>query len=274
MTGQALGKGEGACVTTAPVVSRPLHMWRQPSVYLPALLFVVFLAGWEAYGRASNPLLFAPPSTVANAMARQIASGEFQSLLLITLSMLGVGFGSAVLSGILTGVILGRYQKLADVLDHYIEGVYATPLVVITPLVRLWFGVTFVGAVVIVWLAAVVPMILSIATGVRHARRDLIEVARSCLASERDLIRHVILPGLVPYLAAGLRISAGRAVIGVVVAEMFLTSTGVGGMMRESTTLLRIPDVLVGAVTYAALGGTLIGAMRMLERRVSEWKEQ
>lgn len=243
-----------------------------PLTFLPFAALAVFLIVWEIVGRAMNPLLFAPPSEVADAAVELVVSGRLQQAFVVTLWALAVGLALSIVSGLPFGIALGRLPKLARVAEPYIDAIYATPRVVLTPLIILWLGIGFSGRVFIIWIGAVIPLILSTAIGVRQARPDLVEVAQSFQASERQLIRHVIMPAAVPYVLAGLRIAVGRALIGVVIAEMFLDLTGVGGMIREEAARFRVPEALTGILVFALLGTLLIGAVGWLEKRFSTWK--
>jgi NitT/TauT family transport system permease protein len=241
---------------------------------LPAIAFVVFLAAWEVAGRAANPILFAPPSRVADAFVELTVSGRLPQALLVTLQSLAVGFLLALVTGLAVGVLLGLHPTLARVVEPYIDAIYATPRVVMIPLVILWFGVGFWGRLFIIWIGGVVPIILNTAIGVRNARQDLIEVARSFEATDRQLIRHVILPGAVPYVIGGLRIAAGRLLLGVVIAEIFLDLTGVVGIIQTESAYFRTDNMLVGVLVFAVLGVAMIGSFGLLEKRFSAWKSR
>lgn len=247
-------------------------LWR-PDIYFPIIAGAVFLTVWEVVGRAVNPILFAPPSRVAGEFWDMLISGRLLEALLTTMNALTVGYLLSVVVGLVMGVILGRWKLVARVLEPYIDAVYATPRVVIVPLVILWFGVGYVGRVFIIWLGTVIPIILNTAIGVRNARQDLIEVARSFGANERELARHVVLPGSVPYIVAGLRIAAGRALVGVIVAEIFLDLTGLGGIIQLEAQYFRTARMLVALLVIGALGTLLIGGLGVIERRFSSWRE-
>ncbi len=255
---------------TERVTRRP--PWRNPDVVLPVLAVATFLGAWEVAGRSVDPILFAPPSRVASALWDMTASGRLPRALGITLNTLFVGLFLSILVGIPGGIVLGRRPRLARVIEPYIDAVYATPRVVIIPLVILWFGVGYSGRLFIVWLGTVIPILVNTAIGVRNGRRDLVEVATSFGISQRDLIRHVILPGAVPYVVAGVKIATGRALIGVVIAEIFLDLTGVGGIIQTESAFFRTAPMLAGVVVFGALGTMLLGVTGRLERRFSAWK--
>ncbi|MPZ95849.1 MAG: ABC transporter permease subunit [Propionibacteriales bacterium] len=241
---------------------------------LPGLAWLGFLVAWEVAGRLADPILFAPPTRVADAFVELTVSGRLPQALLVSLQSLAVGFVLALVVGIAVGLLLGLHPTLARVVEPYIDAVYATPRVVMIPLVILWFGVGFWGRIFIIWIGGVVPIILNTAIGVRNARSDLVEVAKSFGVSDRQLVRHVILPGAVPYVIGGLRIAAGRLLLGVVIAEIFLDLTGVGGIIQTESSYFRTDNMLVGVIVFSALGVVMIGSLGLLEKRFSRWKGQ
>lgn len=247
-------------------------LWR-PEIYLPVLAAVVFLSVWEAVGRAMDPILFSPPSRVAEEFVFLTRSGRLPRAFLTTMNALLVGYGLSVVVGLVVGIALGRSRLLARVLEPYIDAVYATPRVVIVPLVILWFGVGYVGRVFIIWLGTVIPIMINTAIGIRNARPDLVEVAKSFGANERELALHVTLPGSVPYIVAGLRIAAGRALVGVIVAEIFLNLTGLGGIIQTEAQFFRTARMLAAVVVVGFMGAVFIGALGALERYFESWRE-
>jgi ABC-type nitrate/sulfonate/bicarbonate transport system permease component len=240
--------------------------------FAPFIAAVVFFITWEIVGRRTNPILFAPPSRVAESFVELTASGRLPEALVVSLQSLAAGFVLALVSGLVVGVLLGLNPTLARVVEPYIDAIYATPRVVLIPMVILWFGVGFEGRLFIIWIGGVVPIILNTAIGIRNARQDLIEVAKSFEANERQLLWHVILPGAVPYVIGGLRIAAGRLLLGVVIAEIFLDLTGVGGVIQTESAYFRTDNMLVGVLVFAILGVLMIGAFDLLEKRFSAWK--
>ncbi|HET7389115.1 MAG TPA: ABC transporter permease [Nocardioidaceae bacterium] len=241
-------------------------------VVLPVLLGIAVLVAWELIGRATNPILFAPPSKVYESFVELSGSGALPSALATTLNTLVVGYLVSSVVGVGLGFLFGRRGTLSAVVTPYLDAIYATPRVVITPLVIVWFGVGYNGRLFIVFIGTVIPIILNTAIGVRYARRDLVEVATSFGANERQLMRHVILPGALPYIVAGLRIAAGRALLGVVIAEMFLNLTGVGGIIATGAAYFHTANMLVGVVVFMFLGIVMLGGLTLLENHFTTWK--
>lgn len=240
----------------------------------PFIAAVVFFIGWEIVGRMTNPILFAPPSRVAESFVTLTANGRLPEAVWVSLQSLAAGFVLALVSGLLVGIVLGLNPTLARVVEPYIDAIYATPRVVMIPLVILWFGVGFWGRLFIIWIGGVVPIIFNTAHGVRNTRKDLVEVAESFQATKAQTVRHVILPGAVPYVMGGLRIAAGRLLLGVVIAEIFLDLTGVGGIIQTESAYFRIANMLVGVLVFAVLGVIMMVGFDMLEKKFSAWKAE
>jgi len=250
----------------------PWQAVTRPQVFLPLLSLVVFLSLWEIVGRSVDPLLFAPPSRAAGAFVELVQSGALLQATLTTLNALVVGYLLAILAGIPLGVVLARAKMIGDMLDPYLYGIFATPRVVIVPLIIVWFGVGYTGRLFLIFLWSMIAIATGTANGVRNARPDLVEVATSYGAKRSQLVRHVLLPGAVPFVVSGLRIGAERAVVGAIIGEMFLELTGLGGLIQISATEFETARMLVGVATIAVIGTLLISGLDVLEQRVSSWK--
>ncbi len=241
---------------------------------LPVVSLVVVLSLWEVVGQSMNPLLFAPPSRVVGAFSGLIKSGELLAATLTTVSTLSVGFALAILVGIPLGVLMAQFPRFGELLSPYLYGIFSTPRVVIVPLIIVWFGVGYSGRLFLIFLWSMIAISTSTTDGVRNARPDLIEVARSYGASRIEMVRHVLLPGAVPFVVSGLRIGAERAVVGVVIGEMFLQLTGLGGLLVTSAKSFQTAEMLCAVVVIAVIGTILITALDLLEQQVSSWKRR
>jgi NitT/TauT family transport system permease protein len=246
----------------------------QPRVWLPLLSLVIVFGGWELVGRAIDPLLFAPPTVVVEQFGALIASGELQAAARITMQALFLGYFLAVLVGIPFGIAMGVWPRLGDVLQPYLYAIFATPRVVVVPLIVVWFGIGFEARLFLVFFWSAIAISVNTAQGVRHARPDLVEVARSFHVDRIQMARHVLIPGAIPFVLAGLRIGAERAIVGVIIGEMFLQIVGLGGIITEGSADLQPAKMLVAVVVIATMGTLIITALDALERRFQSWKGQ
>jgi ABC-type nitrate/sulfonate/bicarbonate transport system permease component len=256
----------------AGVAQRIFYFFARPTVIFPAIAFVVFIALWQWMSTRIDPLLFPSPWRVVTAYQELITSGQLWPALLTTLQTLAIGFAISAVFGLVLGVLTGRIPLLHSILNPYIEAIYATPRVVIIPLIILWFGVGDTGRLFLVFFGTFIPIMINTSVGIQNAREDLIEVGKAFGANERELVRHAILPGAIPYIIAGMRVAIGRALIGVVIAEIFLDLTGLGGMIQTDLSYFRVDRMIAVVLIYSALGTILMALMGKIEQRFSVWR--
>lgn len=251
---------------------RPWSLTDHPNL-IRAASVVVFLAAWEFYGRRTDPILLTYPIAVARAAVELVRSGELFRQLLVSLAALAAGFGASLVLGVGLGLLMGRSRVAEAALDPHINALYATPQVALTPLLMMWFGLGFTVKLVMIFLFAFFPILINTAGGVKNVSGSMVEVGRAYLASNRQILLKVLVPAALPFIAAGVRIAVGRAVVGMIVAELFTAITGLGAMLTLYGNLFETAKMFVVIVVLGLLGIGLIQAVQALERRVARWKE-
>jgi sulfonate transport system permease protein len=235
------------------------------------LSLAAVLAVWEILGRRANKALFAPPSAVLGAGGEMIGSGELWRYLSGSLQVLAIGFGLSLAIGIPLGIAIARSRIIHFALDWYVDAFNSTPNVALVPLVTLIFGFDITAKVIVVIFSSVFAVIVNTEQGVRNVDRRLLEVARSFRSSERQLWADVIVPSALPYIAAGLRLAVGRALVGMVVAEFFTSITGIGYLIVRYNNSFQPDHLLVPIVIVMALGIVLTRITRAIEQRIAPW---
>lgn len=245
----------------------------------PALLgtlgLVLFAALWEIAGRLGwiNPVVLSSPSRIGDAFVRQVASGELLRDLQVTTLEFAVGFGLATVIGVALGVAMGLNQDVEAGLDPFVWFLYAAPLVAFYPLIIVWLGFGFASVVAITVLLTAIPITVNTLTGIRSVDPLLVRAVRAFGGNQWDVVTKVLLPASVPLILAGLRIGIGRALIGVVLGEMFSANVGLGFRMTYYGARLRTTDVLVPLVVIILFGIVATQAVRILESRLARWRE-
>jgi ABC-type nitrate/sulfonate/bicarbonate transport system permease component len=232
-----------------------------------------FLAAWEIYGRRVDPLLLTYPTAVLQAAFALINSGELPRQMLESLTTLAVGFGASVIFGVAFGLLIGRSRVAGAALEPHINALYATPQVALTPLLMMWFGLGYTVKAVVIFLFAFFPILINTASGVRNVGGSTIEVGRAYMASRTQILLKVVFPAAVPFIMAGIRVAIGRAVVGMVVAELFTAITGLGAMLTLYGNLFETAKMFVVVIVLGLLGVVLVRATQALERRMARWKE-
>ncbi|HEY2986807.1 MAG TPA: ABC transporter permease [Candidatus Binatia bacterium] len=238
------------------------------------LSLVVVLTVWELYGRSVNPILFTYPTAIASAFVELVSKGELQRFLLQSLEVFLYGFALAVVVGIPLGILMARSTTLSLALEPYLHAIYSTPTVAFIPLIVLWFGFRVTAKVVIVFLFMVFPILLNTHQGVKNLNQDLLEVARSFCSSERRLWTDLIIPSALPFILAGINLAIGRGLVGMIVAEFFTSVAGLGYMIVQYANAFETAKLFVPIVVLMALGVTLIGLIKVLERKIAPWQNR
>jgi len=238
-----------------------------------AASIVVFLSLWEFYGRRVDPLLFTYPTAIGAAFLQLVQSGELIKQLLVSLSALGAGFGVAVVLGVGLGLLMGRSRLAEAVFRPHVNALYAMPQVGLTPLLMMWLGLGFSVKVAIVFLFAFFPILINTTSGAKNVSAALVEVGRANLAAPRQITFKIIFPAALPFIMAGIRIAVGRALVGMIVAELFTAITGLGAMLSLYGNIFETAKMFVVIIVLAALGFGLIRVAQHLERKLAPWKE-
>ncbi|HLG73229.1 MAG TPA: ABC transporter permease [Chloroflexota bacterium] len=235
---------------------------------------VVLLALWEVFGRHVNKAVFAPPSRVVAAGIEMVQSGELWKYLQGSLLTLVYGLAISIAIGLPVGILMARSKVAGYALEWYIAAFNSTPMVALIPLITLVFGFDLTAKVIVVVISSLFAIIINTEQGVRNVDARLLEVAQAFRSSERALWGDVILPSALPYIAAGMRLAVGRALVGMVVAEFFTAVSGVGYLIVRYSNSFEPDHLLVPIVVVMALGIVLTAITTTTERRVAPWNRQ
>ena len=232
------------------------------------------LVAWELLSRFVIPPRFLPPpSAIAVAFYDVTVTGELLRQLWQTASVLLVGFSLAIVTGVALGVAMGTFATLRRVLDPYVNAFNAMPTVALVPLVIIWLGLEFQAKVFLTWLVAVFPIVINSQIGVANVPKAFIETARAFGCDRWQTFRRVVLHAAVPFLIAGIRLGLGKALVGVVVAEMFTALAGLGYMVVLYGNTFRTAELFVPIVVLALLSIGITKLIYALERRVAPWRK-
>jgi ABC-type nitrate/sulfonate/bicarbonate transport system permease component len=253
--------------------ARSMHAPLSPTTkWALRLISVVAIAlAWELYGRAVNPVLLSSPTAIAGAFIDMIVDGTLQEALGESLVVLGAGSLIGITAGLVIGLAAGRNQIFATLIELPLNALYATPSVALIPVIVVWFGFGPTAKTVVVILFVLFPVLINTMRGVQEVDRELVEVARSFCSGERRMWFDLILPSALPYVVTGLRLSIGRALIGVIVAEFFTAFAGLGYLIVTNANSFQTARTFVPILVIAALGVLLTALLEFVERRVVRW---
>lgn len=236
---------------------------------LRAASLIVVLGAWEVWGQA-NPYFASSPSLILAAATQNFTSVVLPAFA-VTLVAMGVGMLIATPLGMAIGFAMGRIRLLDVALTPFMYAIYATPRIALIPILVLWLGIDFWLRVTIVALGAVFPIIINTYVGTKNTDPDLLDAGRAYMASNWQTLRTIIIPSAAPFMFAGVRIGIGRAVSGVIVAEMTSTLTGVGRILISYAKYLQVAELFVGVMTLGLFALVLYSVLARLQRRLTPW---
>jgi len=245
----------------------------QPKV-LSGLSVVAGLVLWELGGRflAPNSFFLATPLQALDAARQLYSAGELQNHIWVSFQEFILGYLIAAVSGVAIGLFITTSRITSSIVNPWIDGLYATPIIAIAPLVILWFGIGIWSKVFVVFSVVVFPVIINTEAGIRNTDRTLIEAVRSFGATRTQIFFKVSLPSSLSYILAGLRIGIGRGLIGVVVGEMFGARAGLGFLILQSAEVFNMPRLFAGVLLLAVAGIAMTAAFHALERFLVPWR--
>ncbi len=260
------------------------EVWRRFSPFMVTVLnLTTFFILWELFARSGlvSPLFFPKASSMFEALwtgltttapPGAVVSGSIRDHLLYTLTNLGIGLIIACIIGIPAGLLMGGNRYVEKILSPYVWAMASLPRIALVPLFILFLGFTIKMQITIIVLSAVFPIIINAWAGVKTTDKSLLAAARVFGASRRELYIKVVLPYTLPFIISGIQQGIGRGLIGVIIAEIFGGSSGLGYLVNRSA------DTFNSALMYAVLfllvvvSLSLIQITRWLEAYVAPWR--
>ena len=236
------------------------------------LIIIALIALWELLPRAGLvPELFLP-SLSSTLIAGWSDAGEYGHALVTTLSEVAIAMLFACGGGILLGAIVGSLPRPRVLIMPIVSSLYAVPLVILYPVFTVWFGIGAESKIAFAAIYGFLPTMLSTAAGIQTIDPQLLLAARSMGATLSQRLVRVVLPAAIPTVLSGLRVGGALVIVGVVVAEMLISSAGIGYLISRYRTVLDSSHVFAGVLLVLALAIVFNALIRMLERKAAIWQ--
>src|SRR3954470_1269679 len=250
--------------------------WAYERIVIGGGTLLAVLLLWEAFGRSGlvDPLFISSPTRVAQAGFGLLQDSEFWNDLRVSGLEFLFGYGLAIAIAIPLGLAIGLSRRLQYMLSPFVDTLNALPRVTLLPLIVIWSGIGIWSKVVVVFLGAVIPILINTQSGVKASEARFVRLARSFSASRFKIFSSIVLPGTVPFIFTGLKYGAGRALLGVVVGELYASTAGVGHVIADAGNTLQTDIVFFGVLIFMAIGLIVVGLLDRLERRFERWRPQ
>ncbi|GAB3055654.1 ABC transporter permease [Virgibacillus ainsalahensis] len=236
------------------------------------IAFILLIAIWQLViiiGDYPEALLPSPLS-VWEGILSLIATGIIFEHLQVSLMRFAAGYLSAVVLAVILGLILGRTRRLWEIIDPIVQVLRPVAPIAWTPFIVLWFGIGDMPAIVIIFIAAFFPVLLTTVSAVKKVDNTYLKVAQNLEIKQPQLMYKIILPAAFPSIANGLHIAIGTAWIFLVAGEMVGAQSGLGYLIIDSRNALDLDLVLAGIVFIGILGLLLDKLVRVFETWVGK----
>lgn len=235
---------------------------------------LAFFLAWEAVTRSGlvNPLFLSSPTLIARAGQQLFSTEEIWKDLRVSGTEFIVGYLLAAGVAIPLGLAIGWYRRLYYCLGPFVDVMNAVPRVALLPIIIIWLGIGIWSKIAVVFLGAVIPMIINTFSGVKTTEQRFLRVAQSFGASEFKIFWTIVFPGTVPFIFTGLKYAAGRALLGVVVGELYAATAGIGFLIAVAGATFQTDKVFVGILIVTMTGVVMVELLGRLERRFDQWR--
>lgn len=262
-----LGRRSGA----RPRRTRALQSLFSRSITYRLLTLVLFASLWQAFAQSTDSLLIVGPVETVSAAVELTGDPRLWNALLLSNQAMVIGFTISLLLGIPFGFAVGRFRTFESLTSGYITLLLAFPMAAVIPLLIMAVGIGLTSRVILVVLVSVVYTVVNVRAGVRQVDPTLIEMARFFGATERSVWTRILLPASLPAVMAGVRITLGRAIEGMILAELLIVAVGVGNLILTFRETFQ-PALMMATILFIiAEAVTLMAVMRWIERKATWW---
>lgn len=257
--------------------NRAIH--RRRMFLLSVISVAVFLILWQSAVTFKwvNPKYVASPVQVVNTFMQKLSDPKPDGATLgvhiyTSLYLVLVGYLAALVIGIPLGLVTGYYRVADKLISTIFEIVRPVPPIAWIPLSVVWLGIGTTAKAFIIFLAAFVPCVINSYTGIKLTNPVLINVAKTCGASNWKVFTTVCIPAAMPMVFTGIRVAIGNAWSTLVAAELLAATAGLGYMIQQGRSLIRSDIIIVGMLTIGVIGAILLWLLGILENNVIKWR--
>lgn len=245
-----------------------------PVRFVGLFVFVAIVALWEAGSRSGviSNLVLPAPSEAFEAFRYLVESGQLWRHLAASLQRLVIGWTLGMSLGVAVGLMIGLFSMARAGVLPLVSALFPIPKIALLPLFVIWFGIGEGSKVATILFGSFFPTVIATYGGVDNVDRTLVRMGQSFGLSWWSIVRKIILPGAMPAILSGCRISASIAIILLVAAEMIGAEYGVGAYILMAGSLFATDQLLAGVAILSALGLTVSWLIGKAERWLLGWR--
>lgn len=257
-----------------PVPFRGGGFQPQPMRWIGPAVFVALIALWEIGCRTGfiGSLVLPAPSKVWNALQDVYQSGLLQKHLQASLTRLLLGWTLGAALGVVVGLAIGLFSLARAGLLPLVSAIFPIPKIALLPLFVIWFGIGEGSKVATILFGTFFPTVIATYGGIDNVDRSLIRMGQSFGLSWSSIVRKIIIPGAMPAILSGFRISASIGIILLVAAEMIGAEYGIGAYILMAGAIFSMEQLIAGVAILSLIGLCASGLIGLAERRLLAWR--
>lgn len=246
----------------------------KPNRAIAVVSLLLILAAWQlaTSTRLVNPLFLPAPSNVLVALWHLAVSGELWLHFSASIQRIAWGWSIGTVLGISFGLLVGLFSPVRAVGIPLVSAIYPVPKIALLPLLILWLGIGEPSKVTTIAASVFFPTVIATFSGVDSVPRNLLRMAQSFNVPLSRIVWNVLLPGALPGLFSGFRISIASALLVLVAAEMIGAQYGLGSFLITAGNMMQTDRLMAGVVVLSALGLTMSFLVSCLEKRLLSWR--
>lgn len=247
---------------------------RRSDVAIAILSPLMLILAWQvAVSVGILDYRFVPaPFQIAGTLAAMVASGELFKHIMISMGRVAAGFALGVGMGVLVGLTMGIFRPVRAAITPIVAALFPIPKLAILPILILFFGLGELSKVLVIAIGVFFISVINTVNGVINIDRIYLDVANNLGVSGRSFYRHVAIPGALPAIVTGAKVSLGVALLLIVAAEFVGAESGIGYLIWSSWQNFSLDRMFVGLVTLATIGYIITMSLEFLEGRILPWK--
>lgn len=232
------------------------------------LSFVLVFGAWEVAGRIPISLTFPTFTATVAAMGRMIADGSLLKAYAVTLQPLAIGLALCGVAGIACGIAMGLSRRFEWLTLPVFVILQSAPIAAIIPLLTYLYGIGLTSKVLAVVILAAPVIVMNSYKGIRNTSPSLIEMCRSFQGTRMQEIFKIMLPYAGAMIFTGLRLGVAMGFIGIVIAELLITPTGIGDLITYHRSVADFPEMFADIASIIMVSALTIAALGAVERRL------
>ncbi|GHC73727.1 ABC transporter permease [Limoniibacter endophyticus] len=242
--------------------------------YVGPLIFIILIGLWELGSQSGiiSPIALPAPSEVFGAFKDLVQTGQIWTHLQASLYRLSVGWFFGSLLGVAAGLAIGLFSVARAGISPIVSALFPIPKIALLPLFIVWFGIGEGSKVATILFGTFFPMVIATYGGVDNVDRNLIRMGQSFGLSWLSIVRKIIIPGALPAILSGFRISASIAIVLLVAAEMIGAQYGIGAYILTAGAIFATDQLIAGVAMLSVLGLTVGWLIGRAEQYFLNWR--